>query len=134
MGSSVVMENFKGGFKLVFGHKLLFTPGSAEFDERMKPILQKIASFMRHSDYQVYIDGHTDNTPLRSGSFASNEELSLARAFRLMEYFVNTEGISPLSIALAGYGDIHPVASNDTPEGRSKNRRVEIIFKSQKYF
>jgi len=133
-GSSLVVENFRGGFKLVFGHNMLFPSGSAEIQEEIKPLLEKIGSFMRNSDYQVYIDGHTDNVPLRGGRYSSNGELSLARAYNLMEYFVTKESISPLSIALAGYGELHPVTPNSTPAGRSRNRRVEIIFKSQKYF
>ncbi|MBN1102965.1 MAG: OmpA family protein [Deltaproteobacteria bacterium] len=133
-GASLIVENFKGGFKLVFGHQLLFAPGGADISDEMIPILQRIGSFMRNSDYQVYIDGHTDNIPIRSGTYPSNEDLSLARAFNLMEYFVKQESISPLSIALAGYGDAHPADTNQSPEGRARNRRVEIIFKSQKYF
>jgi chemotaxis protein MotB len=133
-GATLIVENFKGGFKLIFGHQILFAPGSAEITDEVIPILQKIGSFMRNSDYQVYIDGHTDNIPIRSGIYPSNEELSLARAFNLMQYFVKQEDISPLSIALAGYGESHPADTNQTPEGRARNRRVEIIFKSQKYF
>lgn len=134
IGNSVVFENFKGGFKLVFGHKLLFPTASAEIQEEMKPLLEKIGSFMRNSDYQVYVDGHTDNVPIRGGRYSSNEELSFARSYNLMEYLVTQESVSPNSIALAGYGELHPVDSHYTAEGRSRNRRVEIIFKNQKYF
>lgn len=133
-GTSLIVENFKGGFKLIFGHRLLFSVGSAEINENMLPVLEKIGTFMRNSDYQVYIDGHTDNVPMRGDKYSSNEELSLARAFSLMEHFVREHKISPLSMALAGYGDLHPADLNQTPEGRNKNRRVEIIFKNQRYF
>jgi chemotaxis protein MotB len=133
-GTSVVVENFKGGFKLVFGHKLLFPSGSAEISEDMKPVLERIGSFMRNSDYQIYIDGHTDNVPLRGDRYPSNEDLSLARALNLMQHFVKQEKVSPHSIAIAGYGDLHPLDTNETPAGKGRNRRVEMIFKSQKYF
>ncbi len=133
-GTNLVVENFKGGFKLVFGHKLLFPTGSAEINQDMKPVLEKVGTFMSNSDYQVYIDGHTDNIPIRGGNYSSNEELSLARALSLMDYFVRQHGVDPLSIALAGYGDLHPTAPHDSSEGRSQNRRVEIIFKNQKYY
>jgi chemotaxis protein MotB len=133
-GNSLVFENIRGGFKLVFGQKLLFPTNSAEIGPQMKPVLKKIGSFMRNSEYQIYIDGHTDNVPIRGGRYSSNAELSFARAYNLMEYFVNQEEVSPLSIAIAGYGETHPVDSQDTMEGRSRNRRVEIIFKNQKYF
>lgn len=134
LNHSLVVENFKGGFKLVFGHRLLFPSGGAEIREEMKPVLKRIGSFMRNSDYQVYIDGHTDSVPIRDALYPSNEELSLARAFNLMAYLVKQEKASPLSMALAGYGEIRPVDSNQTPAGRERNRRVEMIFKSQKYF
>ena len=78
------------------------------------------------SGYQVYIDGHTDSTLPSSGQYASNEELSIARAVKVMEYLVRRENTPPESIAVTGYGALHPVASNKTPEGRAKNRRVEV--------
>ena len=128
------IQELKNGFKLVFGHQLLFSPGSAEIKMEMKPVLEKIAKFMRHSAYQIYFDGHTDNVPIHNEKFTSNDALSLARSFNLMNYFVQEEGIPPASMALAGYGALQPIAPNDTPQGRAKNRRVEIIFKNQKYF
>jgi chemotaxis protein MotB len=128
------LQEIKNGFKLVFGHQLLFSPGSAEIKRKMKPVLEKIAKFMRNSSYQIYFDGHTDNIPIHNDEFPSNDALSLARAFNLMNYFVKEEGIPQASMALVGYGALHPLVSNDTPDGRARNRRVEIIFKSQKYF
>jgi len=106
----------------------------AEIKEATKPVLEKIARFIRSSAYQVYIDGHTDNVPIRTEEYASNEALSYARAFNLMDYLVREKKLSSASFALAGYGASLPVASNDTPEGKDKNRRVEIIFKNKKYF
>jgi chemotaxis protein MotB len=135
IGSQLLMENDQNGFRLVFGHKLLFSPGSAEIREEMKPVLDKIARFMTVSSYQVYIDGHTDNIPLGGTSkYLSNMELSLQRAFNIMDYLVTVGKISPESIALAGYGEFMPVSSNETPAGRGKNRRVEMIFKNRSYF
>jgi chemotaxis protein MotB len=135
IGSALVIEHFKGGFKLIFGHELLFPPGSADINETMEPVLKKVARFIRFSNYQVYIDGHTDSIPPsgRKG-FDSNEDLSLARAYNLMQYLLTEEQVPNVSIALGGYGPFHPTSSNDTPVGRAKNRRVEIIFKNQKYF
>lgn len=134
-GNKVVFQEIRNGFKIVFDHQLLFDPGKTGLKEEMKPILQKIAEFIRKSNYQVYIDGHTDNLPIRDTvEFASNEELSLNRAYHLMEYFVTMENASPASICIAGYGSTRPLVSNHSPEGRSRNRRVEIILKSQKYY
>ncbi len=127
-------ENLENGFKLVFGQELLFHSGSAEIRSRMLPVLKQVANFIRVSSYQVYIDGHTDAMPIHNDRFRSNEDLSLARAYNIMEFLVKGCGVSPDTIAISGYGAQRPVASNRTPEGRAKNRRVEIIFKNQKYF
>ncbi len=134
IGSNLVVEEFKGGFKLIFGHRLLFPPGSAEIREEMKPVLARVSKFIRTSTYQIYIDGHTDNVPIHTTQYPSNDELSLARAYNLMDYLVREKNLSSVYMALAGYGALHPVSTNDTPEGREKNRRVEIIFKNQRYF
>ncbi|MFZ0447607.1 MAG: flagellar motor protein MotB [Desulfatiglandaceae bacterium] len=131
---SLVFQEIKGGFKLVFGQALLFNSGSAEIKDGARPVLMKIARFMRRSSYQIYIDGYTDNVPIHTESYDSNRALSLARAYNVMHYFVTDEKLSPESIAIGGYGASHPVASNDSIIGRAKNRRVEMIFKNQKYF
>ncbi len=131
---SLVFQEIEGGFKLVFGQELLFDSGRAEIKDGARPILMKIARFMRRSSYQIYIDGHTDNVPIHSERYASNRALSLARAYNVMNYFVSEEKLPPESIALGGYGDSRPVASNNSMIGRAKNRRVEMIFKNQKYF
>jgi len=135
-GGKLEVEYFKDGFKLVFGDELVFPPGSAEIREDMAPVFQKVARFMLYTDYQVYIDGHTDNIPLKGhgSGYRSNEELSLARALSIMDHLKNQYDVGDTDIALAGYGEIKPEASNDTALGRAKNRRVEIIFKNKKYF
>jgi chemotaxis protein MotB len=131
---SLVFQNVKGGFKLVFGQELLFNSGSAQIRERARPMLAKIAQFLRITSYQVYIDGFTDNVPIHTELYPSNKALSLARAFAVMNYFVREEKLPSQNIALAGYGASRPVASNGTASGRAENRRVELIFKNQKYF
>ena len=131
---AVVFQNLKDGFKLVFGQELLFDSGSAEIKEKAKPLLSQVARFIKVSAYQVYIDGHTDNVPIHSERYPSNLELSLARAYNILDYLVHQEGISPQAAALAGYGESRSIASNESAEGKAENRRVEIIFKNQKYF
>jgi chemotaxis protein MotB len=133
-GSILVIENIEDGFKLIFGHRLLFDPGKAEIKPEMKEILAKIARFVRASAYQIYIAGHTDSIPIKNEQFASNVDLSLSRAFNIMSYLVRDAGINSASIALGGYGEYRPLAPNDTSIGRAKNRRVEIIFKKKKYY
>jgi chemotaxis protein MotB len=133
-GGKLEIEYFKDGFKLVFGDGLMFAPGGAEIREEMRPILAKVARFMEFTDYQVYIDGHTDSIPLRGGEYGSNEELSLARAVAVMDYLVREHDLAGSDVALVGYGSLKPAAPNDTLAGRSRNRRVEIIFKNKQFF
>lgn len=134
IGGQVVMEDIENGFKFVFGHKLTFESGSAEINEKMKSILSQVAKFINASSYQVYIDGHTDNIASNNIEYPTNEDLSLARAFNIMLYLVNEEGVHSDTIALAGYGEHHPISPNDTPTGRENNRRVEMIFKNKRYY
>ena len=134
LGNYLVIKPLSDGLLLSFGYNLLFTPGSADIREEMIPILDKIGRFISVSSYQAYIDGYTDNIPPKGRAYASNEELSIARAFSVRDYLVQLEDINPDLIALTGYGDLKPVASNSLFEGRESNRRVDIILKNQRYF
>jgi chemotaxis protein MotB len=134
LGNFLSIQHISNGIKIVFGINLLYSPGSAEINEIAKPALDQIAKFVSVAGYQVYIDGHTDNIPISSTEYSSNEDLSIARALNVRDYLLDLQLISPDLIALTGYGEIKPVASNDTPEGKLKNRRVEIILKNQTYF
>ena len=72
------------------------------------------------------IEGHTDNVPISGGRFASNSELSSARALSVFNYLIDTTSLNPAYLKHAGRGEYVPIADNSTPEGRAKNRRVEI--------
>jgi len=133
-GGQVVMQSTEGGFKLVFGHKLMFQSGSAEVNEEMKPILDLVAKFIKASAFQVYVDGHTDNIPVKSKEYPTNAMLSLARAYNVIDYLIKEVGVGSDTLCIGGYGDTHSIASNETVSGREVNRRVEMIFKSKTYF
>ncbi len=81
----------------------------------------------------VYVEGHTDNQPIRMSAWRSNWELSTARAMEVVHYFIEAGNLNPRRLAATGYGEFHPVADNGAPEGMSKNRRVEIIVSPKKY-
>jgi len=74
------------------------------------------------------IEGHTDNVPIHTAQFATNWELSTARATAIARLLLDRGPIDPANLSAAGYAQYHPVASNDTPEGRAQNRRVDIIL------
>ncbi len=109
----------------------LFGIGSADLSSEASIVLDKMATIIDRSGQSVRIEGHTDNLPVRSGRFASNWDLSTARATRVLLYLQEAGGISPSKLAAAGYGEHRPIADNGTPEGRAKNRRVEFVITAE---
>lgn len=106
---------------------LLFDSGSATLKKEATQILDKTALILeRYAAGIVEIEGHTDNVPINSAKYADNEELSSARALCVFYYLVENSTLNPVHLKHAGMGERVPIADNTTPEGRSKNRRVEI--------
>jgi chemotaxis protein MotB len=103
--------------------------GSAEADLRpdAREILKYLSQVTRDLNVGVVIAGHADNQPILSGSFASNWELSAARAAGVARYLVQ-DGHPATMVRVESYGEFKPIADNDTPEGRAKNRRVELFY------
>ncbi len=117
--SQYVMLTMKGS--------ILFSPGSATLNEDCKPVLDKVANILeRYARGEIEINGHTDNVPMNSAQFPSNEELSDARALSVFYYLVETSSLNPTLIKHSGYGERMPIADNSTEAGRARNRRVEI--------
>lgn len=123
-------DRASANFSFIFGEKLLFGSGSADLVEAAHPLLEVLGNFLTKSNYRAYVDGHTDSTPVSNERFASNDDLSLARARAVLSFFVSRCNVSPRRLAIGGYGSSHPLADNGTPAGRAMNRRVEIIFES----
>ena len=103
-----------------------YDSGSAEVHASSLPILNKIAIALATTPYDIRIEGHTDNVPIHTEQFDSNWELSTTRATRLTRIFV-ADNFAPYRMSASGYAEFHPVAINDTAEGRSQNRRIDII-------
>jgi chemotaxis protein MotB len=104
-----------------------FNVGSATPKPESLSTLREIGERLGQTPYDVRVEGHTDNVPIHNAQFASNWELSAARATRIAELFVQMKAIPPERLSAAGYGEYRPVASNDTPEGRAENRRVDLV-------
>jgi chemotaxis protein MotB len=106
---------------------VLFSPGEGMLREQDQLVLHALATALKRVPYTVLVEGHTDNVPLAPGSrYASNWELSMARAMSVVNYLVQYEGLSPHRMGVAAFGEFHPRVPNDTPEHRSANRRIEI--------
>lgn len=112
---------------------ILFESGSASIREESKLFLQKIASILVKYKYcTIEIEGHTDNVPISAGSkYADNRALSTDRARSVYDYIMQQENFIDSNMKIAGYGESKPVASNATPEGRQRNRRVVIKIYNQ---
>ena len=104
-----------------------YDSGSAVPHAQSRATLDQIALTLAATPYDLRIEGHTDNVPIHTAQFASNWELSTARASELAKSLIEDHGIAPARLSAAGYAEYHPVASNATPDGRSQNRRVDII-------
>jgi chemotaxis protein MotB len=90
--------------------------------------LEKVAGALQAVSNPVRIEGHTDSVPIHTARFRSNWDLSAARSIAIMEEMTGRFGISSQRLAIAGYADTVPVAENDTPEGRARNRRVDLVI------
>jgi len=113
---------------------LLFDPGEAKIKEESFGTLSKIARVLNEDfpEADIVIAGHTDDQPINVSGWSSNWELSSARALSVLHYLVENFGVEEGRLSMAGFGEFLPLASNDTPEGRKKNRRVEIAVILQK--
>ena len=116
------------GVSVSIADKYFFDSGSADLTGNSSDVLDKIASILNQYSNMIRIEGHTDNIPISNGRFPSNWELSASRAINVAKYFMSSHNIQPDRISTIGYSEFRPVASNDTTEGRAKNRRVEIIL------
>lgn len=123
----VVMDYNSQYVSLDLNGAILFDPGDADIRDDAKIFMQKIAGILgRYKDCIIEIEGHTDNVPIHNSKYDSNLYLSTARASKVYEFVLSEANLNKENLKVAGYGDTHPVASNDTEEGRAKNRRVSI--------
>ena len=119
------------GVKVVILEKLLYDSGGSQLNPEGRQLLKLVAQTLRQGKHQrIVVEGHTDNVPLKAGtqiSLHSNWELSAVRAARVAR-FLEQQGLDPKYLSAKGYGFYRPIASNDTPEGRQQNRRIEIVL------
>ncbi len=126
----VKLQMMDKGLVISFVADVIFDSGKAKIKTEAYPVLDKVARVLTENVPQlnVGIEGHTDNVPVKLSKWKSNWELSSARSLSVLHYLVDKKGISPDRLSAIGYGEYHPVASNDTRVGRQANRRVEIVI------
>lgn len=105
-----------------------FDSGSAQIRSNARPVLGRIATTIAPVPNNLRIEGYTDNIPIHNAQFASNWQLSTARATELVSLFITQYHIDPARLSASGYAQYHPIASNATAAGRQQNRRVDLVL------
>jgi chemotaxis protein MotB len=124
----VQIEQLRDGIRVQLAQEILFPSGSAELDARGAEVLGKVAKQMVSSPHRVEVKGHTDNVPITGGlaqRYPTNWELAAARAARVVRLFQEA-GMEGTRLRAVSRSEYEPVATNDTEEGREKNRRIEV--------
>jgi chemotaxis protein MotB len=130
LSEKIVTEVARRGLVIrLLTDKVLYDSGSARLKPQAAPVLGRIAELLRSDfDHPIVVEGHTDNVPITSAAFPTNWELSAARATSVVRWLIRSGGIAPGRMSASGYGAFHPMTTNDTATGRSRNRRVEIVL------
>ena len=123
---SITMRITPDGLVISLHEAGFFPSGSAEVRTASIPVLSLLAATLPAGPLRV--EGHTDNVPIHTAQFATNWELSTARATAIARLLLEHGPIDPVNLSAAGYAEFHPVASNATEDGRTQNRRVDIIL------
>lgn len=130
----VDVQVLKGVVYISLADNMLYKSGSYEINDRAEETLGKIAKIiMDYSDYDVLIEGNTDNVPINTTAASmknirNNWDLSALRASSVVQYLINRFGVAPKRLTAGGRGEFNPIASNDTELGRQRNRRTQIII------
>ena len=105
-----------------------FDSGSATLRPGSLNAIARLAEVLKHRPENIRVEGHTDNIPIHNSNFASNWELSTARATAMIRILMTRFGLPAGHLSAAGYAEFHPVASNDSPTGRAQNRRLDVVI------
>jgi chemotaxis protein MotB len=126
----IKLQMMEKGLVITVVGDLLFDSGKAKIKSEAYSLLDKVSSVLKDNmaQFNVGIEGHTDNNPIKHSGWKSNWELSTARALSVVHYLAKDQGISPERLSAIGYGEYRPVDSNETKDGRKQNRRVEIVI------
>lgn len=125
----VDVKVLKGVVYISLSDNMLYQTGNYEISDKAGATLAKIAKIIKdYKDYDVLIEGNTDNVPISRPNIRNNWDLSALRASSVVQSLQNSYGVDPQRLTVGGRGEYNPVASNDTPDGRTLNRRTEIII------
>ncbi len=121
------------GLVISLKDSLIFDSGKANIKPESKVKLVELGRILSGMDNYMRVEGHTDNIPINNNEFKSNWQLSVIRATNVTEMLIDKCNISPKRLSAVGYGEYRPIGDNKTEQGRSKNRRVDLIILSSKF-
>ena len=125
----VDVQVLKGVVYISLADNMLYKSGSYEINDRAAETLSKIAKIiMDYSDYDVLVEGNTDNVPISRPNIRNNWDLSCLRASSVVQYLQNNYGVDPKRLTAGGRGEYNPLTTNDTEVGKQRNRRTQIII------
>ncbi len=116
------------GVVLELPERILFDSGQAVLKQEFLPTLSILVQLLTGLPNQIIVEGHTDNVPIQTFLYPSNWELSVARSVSVARYLVDEHGVNPRRLVATGYGEYHPIDTNETVEGRTRNRRVTLVI------
>ncbi|WP_394809005.1 flagellar motor protein MotD [Nitrosomonas sp.] len=117
------------GITVEINASVLFSPGQAKLADNSSLTLQAVAQVIKGHEHEIHVEGHTDNLPIQTENFPSNWELSSARASSVIRLFIEN-GVEAHRLTAIGYGENRAIETNETPEGRKRNRRVTVMILS----
>jgi chemotaxis protein MotB len=124
----IQVQSNHDGVVVSLADDLLFASGSAALRPGSQEVLQRLAALLNDLPNEIRVEGHTDNVPVNSPDYATNWELSAARATTVLRYLSDEAGIEQTRLSAAAYAETRPVGENETPEGRALNRRADIVI------
>jgi chemotaxis protein MotB len=129
---NITIQQFRDRLTINMVDRVLFDSGRAEIKPAGMKVLKQVSDVLNKvTDKQIRIEGHTDNVPISTklqDRYKTNWELSTARATIVVRYLIDQGGVQPQALSAVGYADTHPIASNDSEQGRASNRRIEIVL------
>lgn len=128
LNAKVTIKKETRGVLIELQDNILFDSGKAALKQDSLPLLKKISGLLNEFSNEVIVEGHTDNLPINKGYYQSNWELSTDRANKVVRYFIEKEGLDGRRFQAVGLGEYRPIDTNDIPEGRQANRRVNILI------
>lgn len=136
LGKEVGLENMnirrsQKGVVITLADRMLFSSGDARISASSYPLLDKIANIIKKAGHPVEIEGHTDDIPINTPDYASNWELSTARAVNVLRYMTGNRNVDNNLLSAVGKSQYDPMVPNSSMANRNQNRRVEIIFKPE---